>query len=440
MGAPNILAAIGAALQQGAGTYGRLNELERERQLQEQERQDRLRQQNMAQMNADREFNLQHQEFAAADAERKRKRIADAIEGLTPNQRVSPELFAQAKLEGLGDRFNVTPGVPSLNIQAGIPADLSSDTPAVTPGQDEITRRPSLKEQAELTEQQNAAVDRARIEKFRAHLASPEHQNEAFDVQQAEAQANGMGNIPLSGKEFERREGIEHKNRIGEIALQNQRPYASQVNGNTPVTDALVQAMIDNPAAFQQLPAKLREKLAGPLANAGFNFKAPPPEQSEYATEHEQRALDAITNLKSKVGATTVGMGGSVMRYLPGSAALRFADDLKNLKSNIMMKELVDMRANSKTGGALGQVSDAEGELLQNALVGLDQAQSIPDVLENLQKAEDSINRYRAKKAELASQYSPIGSSHPPIRIVGGGGQPAAAPAPRKIGRFEIVQ
>lgn len=440
MGAPNILAAIGAALQQGAGTYGRLNELERERQLQEQERQDRLRQQNMAQMNADREFNLQRQEFAAADAERKRKRIADAIEGLTPNQRVSPELFAQAKLEGLGDRFNVIPGVPSLNIQAGIPADLSSDTPAVMPGQDEITRRPSLKEQAELTEQQNAAADRARIEKFRAHLASPEHQNEAFDVQQVEAQANGMGNIPLSGKEFERREGIEHKNRIGEIALQNQRPYASQINGNTPVTDALVQAMIDNPAAFQQLPAKLREKLAGPLANAGFNFRQPPAQPSEYNQERQTRILEDVENLKNKVGTMTTGLGGTVFQHIPGTQAKAFAAQLGTLKSNIMMNELVEMRAASKTGGALGQVSDKEGELLSNALAALDQAQSPADVYEQLTKIEDSIGRYEAKKAELASQYSPIGSSHPPIRVVGGGGQPAAAPAPRKIGRFEIVQ
>lgn len=436
MGAPNILAAIGAALQQGVGTYGRLNELERERMLQERERQDRLEQQRIAQMNADRQFGLQRQEFEAAEGERKRKRILDAIEGLSPNQRVSPEMFAQAKQAELQDRFSVTPGVPTLNVQDGIPVDPTSTTPATTEGQDTIIRRPTLKEQGELTEQANAAADRARIEKFRSHLATPEHLKEIFDQQQQEALAAGAGSIPLSGAEFERRQGIEHRNRMGEIALQNQRPYASQVG--TPNMDALVQAVMANPAMYfdPKMPAKLKERLSGPLAEAGFNFRQPPASPSEYNKERQVRVLEDVADLKNHVGAMTTGFGGAVLSHVPATQARSFAAKLNTLKSNIMMNELVEMRAASKTGGALGQVSDKEGELLSNALAALDQAQSGSDVYDALSKIEGSVARWEAAKEQELKAYSPVDSTNRPLTVV----NPQGSAAPKRIGRFEIVQ
>lgn len=51
------------------------------------------------------------------------------------------------------------------------------------------------------------------------------------------------------------------------------------------------------------------------------------------------------------------------------------------------------MRAASKTGGALGQVSDREGQLLQSSLGALDQGQSPKAFREQLDKIEESLRR-----------------------------------------------
>jgi hypothetical protein len=51
------------------------------------------------------------------------------------------------------------------------------------------------------------------------------------------------------------------------------------------------------------------------------------------------------------------------------------------------------MRAASKTGGALGQVSDREGALLQSSLGALDIGQSPTQFKAQLKKIKDSITR-----------------------------------------------
>ena len=54
------------------------------------------------------------------------------------------------------------------------------------------------------------------------------------------------------------------------------------------------------------------------------------------------------------------------------------------------------MREASKTGGALGQVSDNEGRLLAASLGSLDQAQSTEEFTKQLNKIKDSIIRWQA--------------------------------------------
>src|SRR6185312_6561449 len=84
------------------------------------------------------------------------------------------------------------------------------------------------------------------------------------------------------------------------------------------------------------------------------------------------------------------GVMGMIPNY-PGSEASSVQARLNTLKSQIGFTVLQAMRDASKTGGALGQVSDKENELLQNNLAALDQAQSEGDLKRELGKIVDYV-------------------------------------------------
>lgn len=75
--------------------------------------------------------------------------------------------------------------------------------------------------------------------------------------------------------------------------------------------------------------------------------------------------LGGITGLRGK------------LPNIPGGDAANAQALLDTLKSQVAFGVLQDMRNNSKTGGALGAVSDAEGKRLEANLAALDRAQSV---------------------------------------------------------------
>lgn len=84
--------------------------------------------------------------------------------------------------------------------------------------------------------------------------------------------------------------------------------------------------------------------------------------------------LDSITGLRGMVP------------NMPGSAAADAQAKLNTLKSQVGFGVLQDMRNNSKTGGALGSVSDAEGKRLEANLAALENAQSADQMRDSLKK------------------------------------------------------
>lgn len=122
------------------------------------------------------------------------------------------------------------------------------------------------------------------------------------------------------------------------------------------------------------------------------------PVANAYMGERNTRVRDAVAALKQKVGHGTAGYG-SLLSGIPATGARDFKADLDNLKANIAFGELTEMRAASKTGGALGQVSDKELVLLQSALGALDQGQSPENLKANLDKIEQSLARWEAAKS-----------------------------------------
>ena len=114
---------------------------------------------------------------------------------------------------------------------------------------------------------------------------------------------------------------------------------------------------------------------------------------SPYQTERGRRNLQSVDELVPRVSNKTVGLG-SYANLIRGTDAYNFKSDLDTLKANVAFGELTAMREASKTGGALGQVSDREAQLLQAALGSLDPGQRPENFTKNLNKIRDSINRW----------------------------------------------
>jgi len=111
----------------------------------------------------------------------------------------------------------------------------------------------------------------------------------------------------------------------------------------------------------------------------------------------EHPGLDKATGLMS-----AVPLAGGFLT-VPGTDAANFKSGLGTLKSQVAFGTLQNMRNNSKTGGALGQVSNIEEKMLMDNLASLDTAQSP----EEYRKRLDTIINYTSEaKDRLRGAYN----------------------------------
>lgn len=100
---------------------------------------------------------------------------------------------------------------------------------------------------------------------------------------------------------------------------------------------------------------------------------------------------EKIDSIRSRATGMTTGFTGSILGAVPGTAAYDLRRDVDTLLANAGFDRLQEMRDNSPTGGALGQVSNIELVLLQSAAESLVASQSREQFLTNL----DNFQRQR---------------------------------------------
>lgn len=129
------------------------------------------------------------------------------------------------------------------------------------------------------------------------------------------------------------------------------------------------------------------------------------------------------------------GLGGitglrGYFANIPGGDSADAEAKLNTLKSQVGFGVLQDMRNNSKTGGALGAISDKEHPLLQANLGAIEKAQSkeqlqrsLDDIIKYTEGAKDRMSRaFNTQHPGILGQGPGITQQAPPHG--GGGGSP----------------
>ena len=83
---------------------------------------------------------------------------------------------------------------------------------------------------------------------------------------------------------------------------------------------------------------------------------------------------------------------GAYLSAFPATKARQIEATIKTIKSATSLNALQEMRLNSPTGGALGNVSDAEGARLENKRATLDSKLSTKDLKDKLLDLKTSLN------------------------------------------------
>lgn len=111
---------------------------------------------------------------------------------------------------------------------------------------------------------------------------------------------------------------------------------------------------------------------------------------SEIVSRETGRALPYFQDANAGVLLQSLRMG---MKLVPGTAAYNANDAIKEIKNKVSIDALQQMRASSPTGGAMGNVSDRDIELLQGALGRLETERDPQRMVDDLQYITKEYNR-----------------------------------------------
>jgi hypothetical protein len=136
--------------------------------------------------------------------------------------------------------------------------------------------------------------------------------------------------------------------------------------------DSRAKLIADDYVKHQSTFRNNQSKLAGSLTTAQAKSK------------NLSNQIQAAVAIISKYPNHSTGFGG-LMQIIPDTEATQLKALLDTVKSNVAFAALQEMRNNSPTGGALGNVSNIEIELLYQNIAPLLQTGSAQDLITSLQ-------------------------------------------------------
>jgi hypothetical protein len=106
-------------------------------------------------------------------------------------------------------------------------------------------------------------------------------------------------------------------------------------------------------------------------------------------------------------GPLTAGVGGLLLKDLPMTSARTLNNAITMVKSNLGFDRLQQMREESKTGGALGAVTEKEIDLLQSTVQRLDQLTDPQELIRALGVVKNQYIKVQSLRQQMyAMKYS----------------------------------
>lgn len=134
----------------------------------------------------------------------------------------------------------------------------------------------------------------------------------------------------------------------------------------------------------------------------------------QMANNKINNTLTVIDDIEKQINWSTTGTAGELQAIVPGSPAYDLRANIDTLLADAGFRELQDMRDSSPTGGALGQVTERELELLQSRITAIKASQSEPQLRRNLQRFKEQLKKSLA--AAKDAYYQTYGEYPSPIK------------------------
>jgi hypothetical protein len=193
--------------------------------------------------------------------------------------------------------------------------------------------------------------------------------------------------------------------------------------------------------ARTQLPPGVRAVPPGDIAQQQGYGKAFGTEQGKIQADKptaQARAQDAFSKINTNIEMVNnllkhPGLDaavGPISQYLPNvqKETANFETDLDTLQTRLFVSAINSMRELSKTGGALGSVTEREIELMKNSFRSLTLGQGEANMRQNLQLLTKDLRDSMARIQQAYEQQYGAGQVVPPPATAGGQGQAQTAP------------
>jgi tetratricopeptide (TPR) repeat protein len=214
-----------------------------------------------------------------------------------------------------------------------------------------------------------------------------------IDMKPLQAQENWAANFSAQRKQNATQNAFEAR-RIGLQEAQEARLSGPQ-QGSDGIDFTRYAAMSpEERALYDQFRGRKQD--APPAALA--------PDAVVARQQDAENVLSSIDDAEGMAGFFTTGLVGSVLADVPGSNAYDLRTAIDTIKANIGFDRLTRMREESKTGGALGQVTERELSLLQAVIDSLDANQSETQLRVGLQRVRKQYERAMGAYEQMLQQ------------------------------------
>lgn len=240
----------------------------------------------------------------------------------------------------------------------------------------------------------------------------------------SDAQGHGLGALEqaLTSYMQKRREKPQKSVGLEDLLAQRVQSGEMTIEEAFKLKASSSPTLMRPPTGFERTgTGELRPIPGGPAAIKQEEAQTARTNAARNAREKAQSVVQEIDNLVPRIGGMTSGFFGNLSSGIGGTPAADVRADLTKIQANVAFNALQAMREASKTGGALGQVSERELALLQAEIAALGQEQSPDQLKRNLEKVKEHFVRM-AQLAESdagVSQSAPAAEAEKPIALTG---------------------